>query len=60
MDIFTYIGVGVVAGAIIGLVGGVVDAPAIGVGLVAGPVSAVVSWYVVRRTGSAGDPPPTL
>ncbi len=58
MNIFTYIGVGVVAGAIVGIVGGIVDAPAIGVGLVAGPVSPVASWYVVRRIGNAGGPPP--
>ena len=58
MNVFTYIGVGVVIGAIVGLVGGILDAPPIGVGMVAGPVSAVLGWYVARRIGDGGGPPP--
>jgi len=59
VNVFTYIGVGVVMGAIVGIVGGIVDAPAVGVGMVAGPISAVAAWYVVRRIGGAGGRPPT-
>lgn len=54
MDIFTYIGVGVVVGAAAGLLMGIVgDPPAWGIGAIAGPLAGVASWYVIRRQRAA-------
>ncbi len=53
INLFTFIGVGVVIGLIVGLIMGLIgDPPAWGIGAVAGVTASVAGWYVQRRTGT--------
>jgi F0F1-type ATP synthase assembly protein I len=53
-DIFTYIGVGVVVGALVGFIFGLVGNPEPWlVGAVAGVVGSIAGWFVVRRISAS-------
>lgn len=51
MQLFTYIGVGVVVGAAIGLLFTVIEVEPWLTGMVSGTVSSVAAWWTIRRTG---------
>ena len=54
IGLFTFIGVGVVVGLIVGAVMGLAgDPPAWGIGALAGVIASVSGWYVQRRGGSS-------
>lgn len=54
MNVFTYIGAGVVVGALVGLIMGLVGAPpAWLVGAIAGVVGSITGWLVVQRIEAA-------